>query len=135
MDYGNYKYEQAKKQREARKKQHTTDVKEIKVRPRIDDHDYDFKMRAARKFLLQNDKVKFIMMFRGRERSHSEFGFKLLDRIVEELKAIANVEARPQAEGRNLIMVLAPDAAGIKNEKTRIEREKKKEAETVVVEA
>lgn len=127
MDYGNFKYEQAKKQREAKRKQHTTDVKEIKVRPRISEHDYDFKMRAAKKFLLASDKVKYIMMFRGRERSHSEFGFKLLERIVEELKPIANVEFRPQAEGRNLIMVLAPDAVGVKAEKNRLEREKKAE--------
>lgn len=88
MDYGNYKYEQAKKQKDARRKQHVIDVKEVKLRPRIDEHDYEVKMRNARKFILQNDKVKFVVMFRGRERNHSEFGTKLLSRVIEELQRI-----------------------------------------------
>ncbi len=125
MDYGNFKYEQAKKQRESKRKQHVTDVKEVKLRPRIDEHDYEVKMRNARKFLLQNDKVKFVMMFRGRERSHTEYGFKLLERVVTELGTLANVESRPQAEGRFLVMVVAPDPMGIKTEKARMEKEKK----------
>ncbi|MCG3196812.1 MAG: Translation initiation factor IF-3 [bacterium] len=135
MDYGNFKYEQAKKQRESKRKQHVTDVKEVKLRPRIDEHDYAVKMRNARKFLLQNDKVKFVMMFRGRERSHTEYGFKLLDRVVSELGALANVESRPQAEGRFLVMVVAPDPAGIKAEKARIEKEKKLQEQAATAEA
>lgn len=127
MDYGNYKYEQAKKQKDARKKQHTIDVKEVKLRPRISENDYEVKIRGARKFLLQNDKVKFVLMFRGRERNHVEFGMKLLQRVIDELKAIAIVESRPQSEGRNMIMVLGPDAAGVKAEKARLERLRKKE--------
>ena len=123
MDYGNYKYERAKKQKEARKKQHQTEVKEVKLRPRISGHDYDFKLRHAKRFLLEGDKVKFVVMFRGRERSHTEFGFELLNRVIEELGPIANVEAKAQSEGRNLVMVMGPDPAGIKLEKERIERE------------
>lgn len=127
MDYGNYKYEQAKKQKDARRKQHTIDVKEVKLRPRISENDYEVKIRGARKFLLQNDKVKFVLMFRGRERNHLEFGMKLLQRVIEELKNIAIVESRPQSEGRNMIMVLGPDAAGVKAEKARLERLRKQE--------
>lgn len=123
MDYGNYKYERAKKQREAKKKQHATDVKEVKLRPRIDDHDYGFKLRNAYKFLMQGHKVRFIVMFRGRERGHIEFGFKLLDRVIEDLKEISIVESRPRAEGRNLTMGVAPNPLGIKAEKARLEKE------------
>lgn len=125
MDYGNFKYEQAKKAKDAKRKQHTTEVKEVKLRPRISEHDYGFKLRNAKKFLLQNDKVKFVVMFRGRERSHSEFGFQLLERVVEELSDFSKVDSRPQAEGRNLVMVVAPDAAGIKAEKSRLEKQAK----------
>jgi len=92
-------------QKEAKQRQHQTGVKEVKLRPRISEHDYAFKLRNARKFLLAGDKVKFVVMFRGRERSHTEFGFELLNRVVEELNEIANVESRPQSEGRNLVMV------------------------------
>ena len=129
MDYGNYKYEQAKKQKQAKRKQHQSEVKEVKLRPRISDHDYDFKLRNARKFLLAGDKVKFVVMFRGRERSHQEFGDQLLDKVVEELKAIANVESKPAREGRNLIMVVGPDAVGVKAEKARLEKERKAQEE------
>jgi translation initiation factor IF-3 len=127
MDYGNYKYERAKKQKEAKKRQHQTGVKEVKFRPRISEHDYAFKLRNARKFLLAGDKVKFVVMFRGRERSHMEFGFGLLDRVVEELSDLANAESKPQSEGKNLIMVMGPNQAAIKAENTRIAREKEKE--------
>jgi translation initiation factor IF-3 len=129
MDYGNYKYEQAKKQKQARKKQHQSEVKEVKLRPRISEHDYDFKLRNAKKFLLASDKVKFVVMFRGRERSHQEFGDKLLERVAEELKPIANVESKPAREGRNLIMIVGPDAAGVKAEKNRLEKERKVQEE------
>ena len=127
MDYGNYKYEQAKKQKDARRKQHTIDVKEVKLRPRISEHDYEVKIRGARKFLLQNDKVKFVLMFRGRERNHTEYGMKLLQRVIEELKLISQVEARPQSEGRNMVMVLGPDAVGVKAERARLEKLRKQE--------
>jgi translation initiation factor IF-3 len=129
MDYGNYKYERAKKQKEAKKKQHQSEVKEIKFRPRISEHDYQFKMRHSKKFILDGDKVKFVVMFRGRERSHTEFGFELLDRVVKDLEEIANVEAKPQSEGRNLIMVVAPDPAGVQTEKARLAREAKSDVE------
>ncbi|MCA9429565.1 MAG: translation initiation factor IF-3, partial [Candidatus Omnitrophica bacterium] len=126
MDYGNYKYEQAKKQKEAKKKQHTTDLKEVKLRPRISGHDYDFKLRHAKKFILAGDKVKFVVMFRGRERSHTEFGYELLEKVQEELKDLIKVDSKPSAEGRNLIMVLSPDPAGVKAEKARLEKERQR---------
>ena len=126
MDYGNFKYEQAKKQKEAKKKQHTTELKEVKLRPRISGHDYDFKMRNARKFILAGDKVKFVVMFRGRERSHTEFGYELLEKVQEDLKGLVKVDAKPSSEGRNLIMVLAPDPAGVKAEKARLEKERRR---------
>lgn len=126
MDYGNYKYEQAKKQKEAKKKQHTTDLKEVKLRPRISGHDYDFKIRNARKFLLGGDKVKFVMMFRGRERSHTEFGYELLEKVQQDLKDLTRVDFKPSAEGRNVIMVLSPDPAGVKTEKARLEKERQR---------
>jgi len=129
MDYGNYKYERAKKQREAKKKQHQADVKEIKLRPRISEHDYDFKLRNAKKFLLAGNKVKFVVMFRGRERSHSEFGFDLLNRVIGELGPLGHVESKPQSEGRNLVMVVGPDHLAVKAENARLAREKQNEKE------
>lgn len=126
MDYGNFKYEQSKKQKEAKKRQHTTELKEIKMRPRISGHDYDFKIRNARKFILAGDKVKFVVMFRGRERSHTEFGYELLDKVQEEMKDLVKLDSKPSAEGRNLIMVLAPDPAGVKSEKSRLEKERQR---------
>ena len=108
LDYGKYKYEAQKKKNEARKKQRTIDVKEIKMRPGIDVHDYDVKMRAVRKFLGEGDKVKVTMRFRGREMAHQDLGLKVLDRVRDELDELAKVELMPKMEGRQMIMVIAP---------------------------
>ena len=108
MDYGKYKYEQQKKAAEARKKQKVIEIKEIKMRPTIDDHDYDVKMRAMKRFFDEGDKVKVTLRFRGREMAHQDIGFKLLQRVRSETAPIAKVEAEPSMEGRQMIMVLAP---------------------------
>ena len=108
MDYGKYKYEQAKQAKEAKKKQHQVHVKEMKFRPKIDDHDYEFKVAHVREFLEKGDKTKLTIMFRGREMMRQEFGLAILKRIVEDLADIAVVEQEPKSEGRNMTMVLAP---------------------------
>ena len=108
MDYGKYKYEAQKRANEARKKQKTIDIKEIKMRPNIDDHDYDVKMRNVVKFLNEGDKVKLTMRFRGREMAHQELGLAVLNRVREQIDEIAKVEAHPKMEGRQMIMVVAP---------------------------
>ena len=108
LDYGKYKYVEQKKANEARKKQKTIDVKEIKMRPGIDVHDYKVKMRNARRFLDDGDKVKVTIRFRGREMAHQELGMKVLDRVREELDELAKVEQFPQIEGRLMTMVIAP---------------------------
>ncbi|HEX4636658.1 MAG TPA: translation initiation factor IF-3 [Rhizomicrobium sp.] len=108
MDYGKYKYEQQKKANEARKKQKVIEIKEIKMRPTIDDHDYDVKMRAMKRFFDEGDKVKVTLRFRGREMAHQDIGFKLLLRVKSETATIAKVEAEPLMEGRQMVMVLAP---------------------------
>jgi translation initiation factor IF-3 len=107
-DYGKYKYEQQKKANEARKKQKIVEIKEIKVRPNIDDHDYDVKMRSAKSFLEEGDKVKVTLRFRGREMAHQDLGVKVLERIRTELGEMAKVEQMPRLENRQMIMVLAP---------------------------
>jgi|TARA_B100001964_G_scaffold84870_1_gene95788 translation initiation factor IF-3 len=108
LDYGKFKYEKQKKQHEARKKQKTIDVKEIKMRPSIDVHDYEVKMRNARRFLDDGDKVKITIRFRGREMAHQELGMKVLDRVREELDDLTKVEQFPKLEGRMMTMVIAP---------------------------
>lgn len=110
MDYGQYKYEQAKKQKEAKKKQKQIVVKDIKLRPRIDQHDYDFKLNHAMKFLEHGDKVRFIMQFRGREMAHKDLGRKVLDRVVEDLADYGAIEQQPQMEGRLMNMTMTPTA-------------------------
>ncbi len=112
LDYGKYKYEQQKKANEARKKQKVIAVKEIKIRPGTEKHDYEVKMRSARKFLGHGDKVKVSMRFRGREMAHKDIGLELLNRMIEELADISAVELQPKAEGRQMIMVLAPGGSG-----------------------
>lgn len=107
-DYGKFKYEQQKKANEARKKQKVVEIKEIKVRPNIDDHDYDVKMKQARSFIGEGDKVKVTLRFRGREMAHQELGVKLLERIRAELVELVKVESMPRLENRQMIMVLAP---------------------------
>lgn len=111
LDYGKYKYEQQKKAAEARKKQKTVDVKEIKIRPGIEQHDYEVKMRNARRFLEGGDKVKVTMRFRGREMAHQDIGIDLLNRMKDELAELGKVELQPKLEGRQMIMVLAPETA------------------------
>jgi len=108
MDYGKFKYEQARAAREARKKQHTIQVKEVKFRPGIEEHDYEFKTRHARRFLEEGNKVKLTMMFRGRQVTHPELGLEVLSRVTEELADIAKVEQHPSFEGRQMSMVLSP---------------------------
>ncbi|HWX48927.1 MAG TPA: translation initiation factor IF-3 [Roseomonas sp.] len=108
LDYGKYKYEQQKKANEARKKQKIVEIKEIKVRPNIDDHDYEVKMRAAKSFIEEGDKVKVTLRFRGREMAHQDLGVKVLERIRTELAEMAKVEQMPRLENRQMIMVLAP---------------------------
>ena len=108
LDFGKYKYQSQKKAAEARKKQKTQDVKEIKMRPNIDTHDYDVKMRAVEKFLSDGDKVKVTLRFRGREMAHQELGMQLLMRVKEQIAEIAKVEAEPKLEGRQMMMVVAP---------------------------
>lgn len=110
LDYGKFKYEQQKKAAEARKKQKTVDVKEVKIRPGIEKHDYEVKMRNARRFLENGDKVKVTMRFRGREMAHQDIGLNLLKKMEEELVEIGKIEMAPRLEGRQMIMVLAPEA-------------------------
>ena len=108
LDYGKYKYEQQKKANEARKKQKIVEIKEVKVRPNIDDHDYDVKMRAMKSFIGEGDKVKVTLRFRGREMAHQDLGLKVLDRIRTEMSELTKVEQMPRLENRQMIMVLAP---------------------------
>ncbi|MAI61944.1 MAG: translation initiation factor IF-3 [Micavibrio sp. TMED27] len=109
LDYGKYKYEQQKKASEARKNQKTVDVKEVKIRPGIEDHDYQVKMKNARKFLEKGDKVKVTMRFRGREMAHQDIGLNLLKRMQEELSDISKTDLEPKLEGRQMIMVLSAE--------------------------
>lgn len=108
LDLGKYKYQAQKKAAEARKKQKTFDVKEIKMRPNIDTHDYDVKMRNMRRFFEHGDKVKVTLRFRGREMAHTELGVDLLKKVRAETDEIAKVESEPKLEGRQMVMVLAP---------------------------
>ncbi len=108
LDLGKFKYQAQKKAAEARKKQKTFDVKEIKMRPNIDIHDYEVKMRNMRRFFEHGDKVKVTLRFRGREMAHQELGVQLLERVKGETEEIAKVESEPRLEGRQMVMVLAP---------------------------
>lgn len=109
MDYGKFKYQEQKKAAEARKKQKVVEVKEIKMRPAIDDHDYDTKLKAMRRFFEEGDKVKITLRFRGREMAHTDLGMQVLQRVKSDTESIAKVEFEPKFEGRNqMIMILAP---------------------------
>jgi translation initiation factor IF-3 len=108
MDYGKYKFEQEKKAREARKKQHTADVKEVKMRYKIEEHDYNVRVKQAERFLKDGDKVKATVMFRGREIQHSDLAEDLLKRMATDLEAFAEVQQAPKKEGRNMMMLLSP---------------------------
>jgi translation initiation factor IF-3 len=108
LDFGRFKYQTQKKANEARKKQKIVEVKEIKMRPAIDDHDYEVKMKAIKRFFEEGDKVKLTLRFRGREMAHQHLGMKLLERVRDETAELSKVEAEPKLEGRQMIMVLAP---------------------------
>lgn len=111
IDYGKYRYEQQKKANIARKKQKIIQLKELKMRPTIEEHDYQVKMKAARKFLEAGDKVKFTMRFRGREVAHQEVGMEVFNRIKDELEGLIKIESHARMEGRQMIMIVAPDTA------------------------
>jgi translation initiation factor IF-3 len=108
MDFGKFKFEQAKAARAAKKKQRSVDLKEIKFRPGIDEHDFDFKTRHAREFLAEGNKVKVTMMFRGRQMAHPELGKEVLDRVAEVLGDIGKVEQEARLEGKNMTMLMTP---------------------------
>ena len=108
MDYGRYKFEALKKEKESRREHNTINVKEMKLRPKISEHDFQTKFGSVRNFLREGDKVKLTIMFRGREMVHQEYGRRLLDRMADELKEVAIIERNPLVEGRNMIMILSP---------------------------
>ena len=108
MDYGRYKFEALKKEKESRREHNVINVKEMKLRPKISEHDFQTKFGSVRNFLRDGDKVKLTIMFRGRELVHQEFGRRLLDRMADELKELAIIERMPLVEGRNMIMILSP---------------------------
>jgi len=124
LDYGKYKYEQAKKERELRRKQKVALLREVRLRPKIDNHDFEAKARSVRKLLESGDKVKVTVLFRGREITHLEFGWKLLQRMTETLKGVASVERQSVMEGRRMNIILAPAAT----QKAKIEEVKEKES-------
>ena len=122
LDYGKYKYEQTKKEREARKSQKVLLLREVRLRPRIDDHDFEAKARSVRKLLGEGNKVRVTLMFRGREITHPQIGLKLLQRMAESLKEAAAIERQPLMDGRRMVMILSPVVA----QKARIKEEVKK---------
>ena len=111
LDYGKYKYEQAKKDRQARKSQKVPLLREVRLRPRIDDHDFEAKTRLVGKLLDEGDKVKVSVMFRGREITHPDIGWRLLQRMTESLKEVASLERQPSMDGNRMVMILSPAAA------------------------
>jgi translation initiation factor IF-3 len=117
MDYGRYKFEQLKKDKESRREHNVITIKEMKLRPKISEHDFQTKFGSVRNFLREGDKVKLTIMFRGREMVHQEFGRRLLDRIADELREMATIERTPLVEGRNMTMILSP----LTRKHTRIE--------------
>jgi bacterial translation initiation factor 3 (bIF-3) len=123
LDYGKFRYEQSKKEREARKNQKQVEVKQIRLEPKTDDHDLEVKAKQARRFLMEGDKVKFNLRFRGREIFHQEIGQEMLERMAEELRDISVVEQRPTMEGRVLTLLLAPNQKA----KTQAQRERQQQ--------
>jgi translation initiation factor IF-3 len=123
MDYGKYKYQQAVKAKEARKRQSHVVIKEMKMRPKIDRNDYATKSRHVERFLREGSKVKATIMFRGREMAHAELGRRLLDRLAEDMGNVAYVESAPNQDGRNMVMVLAPHRTGPREEAEQAEQE------------
>lgn len=127
LDYGKYKYELAKKDKLSKKKQHTMQMKEMRYRPKIDEHDFLFKTKHVREFIEDGSKVKAFVMFRGREMAHTEYGRKVLDRLAKELEDIAIIDAYPKQEGRKMIMVLSPNAEVLKLRKLQKDAQVKTE--------
>jgi len=126
MDYGKFKYEKSKKQKEARKKQHVSHLKEIKMHPKIEEHDYHFKMDHGRKFLFRGDRVKATIVFRGREIAHLDFGRKLLERLEADLIDLCTVEFSGKMEGRNMIAMYVPDRVKVKDVSRKMEQERRR---------
>ena len=130
LDYGKYKYEQAKKEQQAKKTQKLSTLREVRLRPKIGVHDFEFKARTARKLLTEGDKVKITLMFRGREATHPELGWKILQRMVDSLKDIAYLERQPVREGRRMNIIIAPGTPKTKAKeetKPKTSEEKKEE--------
>jgi len=134
MDYGKFKYEKSKKAKEAKKKQHVMHLKEIKLHPKTDDHDFEFKLDHARKFLIKGDRVKATVVFRGREITHIEFGRQMLEKVDAGLSDLAQVEMSAKMEGRNMITIYVPDKLKVKEylHKTEIEEKRKTEEKKTV---
>jgi translation initiation factor IF-3 len=122
LDYGKYKYNQAKKAASSRKRQHTVSIKGMRFRPKIEEHDYQFKKKHVQTFLEQGNKVKCFVLFRGREKAHTEFGRNILDRLAEDLKDIAIVENTPKMEGHSMNMLLSPQPGAIKKPQPRTQK-------------
>lgn len=127
-DYGRLKYEQSKKDKDARKKQRHFELKEVKLRPKIETHDYETKARMAERLLLDGSKIKVTIMFRGREITYSAFGRRLLDRMAEDMSPLATIEREPRLEGKNMFMILAPRATPTGPPKFAL-KQREKEAE------
>jgi len=125
MDFGKFKYEQSKKERASKKKQHSTQIKEVKFRPKTEEHDYQFKMRHGEEFLEKHHKLKVTMMFRGREMDHRERGAELLRRLVEDLKHVGTVEHQPRFEGRLMVMYMSPLPSHQQRPRKKAEEEEK----------
>jgi translation initiation factor IF-3 len=119
MDYGKFKYLEKKKQNEAKKKQVVVQLKEVKLRPRTEEHDYATKIKKVREFLGESNKARITVMFRGREMSHRELGQKVLQRIIEDLRDVAVIEAAPRMEGRQMFMILAPNPKMLQSQRDR----------------
>jgi translation initiation factor IF-3 len=126
MDYGKFKYEKSKKQKEARKKQHVSHLKELKMHPKTEEHDYNFKMEHARKFLIRGDRVKATIVFRGREIAHIDFGRKILERFEADVIDLSTVEFSGKMEGRNMISMFVPDKLKIKEVTKKMDLERKR---------
>jgi translation initiation factor IF-3 len=134
MDYGKFKYEKSKKAKEAKKKQHVMHLKEIKLHPKTDSHDFDFKLDHARKFLLKGDRVKATVVFRGREITRLDFGKQMLERVDAGLADLAQVEISAKMEGRNMMSIYVPDKTKVKEYQRKHEIEEKKKAEAEKIE-
>jgi translation initiation factor IF-3 len=119
MDYGKFKYLEKKKQNEAKKKQVVVQLKEVKLRPRTEEHDYDVKIKKVREFLAESNKARITVMFRGREMSHKELGQKVLQRVIEDLRDVAVIESAPRVEGRQMFMILAPNPRMLQAQRDR----------------